>query len=172
MMNQDTLQIIQLINLYGLAMDAQRWDLFDRIFTPDVEADFGAPSHWTDLATFKADFSAFHTPFDATQHLMSNHLVDVEGDTAHAFTYGAWRLFRKGVEGGDLWEGTGWYDDTLERCDGRWLIRRRVCRVSWWGGNPLVQETAPDIKFNMKSLSLRSEERSGRIDYLNAVDKR
>ena len=30
----DREDIIELINLYGLAMDTQRWDLFDRIFTP------------------------------------------------------------------------------------------------------------------------------------------
>lgn len=170
-MTEDIVQVIQLINLYGLAMDTQRWDLFDRIFTSDVEADFGAPSHWTDLATFKADFAAFHTPFDATQHTMSNHVVRVDGDSANAFTYGSWRLIRKGVEGGDLWEGTGWYDDNLVRDNGRWLIQRRICRVSWWGGNPLVQETAPDIKFNMKSFSLRSEGKAGKLNYLNAIDQ-
>ena len=31
--------IIQTINLYGFAMDTQRWDLFDRIFTADCDAD-------------------------------------------------------------------------------------------------------------------------------------
>jgi SnoaL-like domain len=51
MADQDAMAIIHVINLYGLAMDTQRWDLFDRIFTHDVEADFGDPSHWRNLAT-------------------------------------------------------------------------------------------------------------------------
>lgn len=172
MAEHDTQAIIQQINLYGLAMDTQRWDLFDRIFTPDVEADFGEPSHWRDLARFKADFAAFHAGFDSTQHLMSNHLVNVEGDQAQAFTYGTWRLIRRGLEGGDLWEGSGWYDDELVRRDGRWLIRRRTCRVVWWGGNPLVQETTPEIKFNLRSSVLRAEGQAGRVRYLNSIAKR
>ncbi len=169
-MHKDITEITQLINLYGLAMDSQRWDLFDRIFTEDVEADFGAPSHWTDLASFKADFAAFHAPFDGTEHLMSNHVVTVEGRRASAFTNGRWRLIRKAAEGGELWEGTGWYDDTLVQRGGRWLIARRVCRVSWWGGNPRVQETAPGIEFNLQLASLRGEAAAGRVDFLQSLD--
>lgn len=37
----DSDQIIEKINLYRLAMDAQRWDLFDRIFTERCDADYG-----------------------------------------------------------------------------------------------------------------------------------
>jgi hypothetical protein len=62
MAEHDTLAIIQIINLYGVAVDSQRWDLFDRIFTADVDADFGESSHWTDLQTFKRDFAVFHDP--------------------------------------------------------------------------------------------------------------
>ena len=46
MADHDVLSIINTINLYVLAVDMQRWDLFDRIFTQDVDADFGASSHW------------------------------------------------------------------------------------------------------------------------------
>ena len=37
--NSDVMAITQLLNLYGLAVDAQRWELFDRIFATDVDAD-------------------------------------------------------------------------------------------------------------------------------------
>lgn len=170
--DHDVRSIVQLINLYGLAMDTQRWDLFDRIFTPDVEADFGEPARWRGLAAFKADFAAFHAPFDSTQHIMTNHLVSVAGETAQALTYGSWRLIRKGVEGGELWEGTGWYDDDLVRRGGRWLIKRRTCRVLWWGGNPRVQETAPGIEFNLRPSALRAEGLAGRLRFLNALGER
>lgn len=64
----DRAEIIELINLYGFAVDTQCWDLFDRIFTPDVEADFSASAQWRDLASFKRDFAVFHEPFDSTRH--------------------------------------------------------------------------------------------------------
>jgi hypothetical protein len=165
----DIMSVISVINLYGLAMDTQRWDLFDRIFTSDVDADFGESSHWRDLATFKSDFAAFHGPLDSTQHVMANHLVNVVGDVAHAFTYGTWRLIRRGLEGGELWEGTGWYDDELVRSNGSWLIKRRTCRIVYWSGNPLVHETSPGVKFNLRSTVLRQEAEGGKVRYLNAI---
>jgi SnoaL-like domain len=169
MADHDVLSIINTINLYGLAVDSQRWDLFDRIFTKEVDADFGETSHWRDLAKFKADFAVFHDPFDSTQHTMMNHLVNVDGDVGHAFTYGSWRLIRSGIEGGNLWEGTGWYDDELVRSADRWLIKRRTCRIVWWGGNPRVQETIPGVKFKLTCTVLRREGNERRVRYLNAM---
>ena len=64
--DSDVVAITQLVNLYRLAVDSQRWELFDRIFTTDVDADYGVTSHWTDREQFKSDFAAFHDPFDST----------------------------------------------------------------------------------------------------------
>jgi SnoaL-like domain len=172
MAESDQQSIIHIINLYGLAVDSQRWELFDRIFTTDVEADFSESAHWRNLATFKCDFDAFHRIFDSTQHAMMGHVVEVSGNTAHAFTYGMWRLIRKGLEGGDLWEGTGWYDDELTRTKDGWRIRHRVSRVVWWGGNLRVQQADPDVKFMLHSVSVKDEGKAGRIGFLNAISVR
>jgi len=172
MAEQDVQSIIGIINLYGFAVDTQRWDLFDRIFTADVEADFSKSAHWHDLQQFKSDFAVFHDPFDSTQHAMSSHLVNVSGDSAQAFSYGTWRLIRKGIEGGDFWEGTGWYDDILVRTAAGWRIKHRVCRVVWWGGNPIVQEAIPGVKFELHSVALRREGADGRVNYLKAIAPR
>lgn len=127
------------------------------MFTSDVDADYMDPAHWRDLESFKSVFGAYHAVFDSTQHIMMSPLVEVHGDRAHAFTYGSWRLIRRGMAGGDFWEGTGWYDDELVRTPGSWRIRKRTCRVVWWGGNPLVNSPSPDVKFDLRSVSLRTE---------------
>lgn len=165
----DREEIVQLINLYGLAMDTQRWDLFDRVFTETVDADYGPTSHWTDRDSFKRDFGAFHAVFDATQHMMTNHLVTVDGDTASAHTYGAWRLIRHAAGTPPCWDGTGYYDDSLVRTADGWRIARRVCRVVYWNGNPRVQTPSDDIVFQLDLVSLRDEGASGRLDYLKAI---
>jgi len=165
----DIVAIIQLVNLYGLAMDTQRWELFDRIFTDDVDADYSAAAHWRDLKSFKADFAAFHDPFDSTQHCMMNHVVNVRGDTAQAFTYGTWRLVRRAAEGSPLWDGSGWYDDALVRTAAGWRIKHRVCRVVYWTGNPLVNEAIPGVKFDLQSIVLRREAAAGRVGFINAM---
>jgi hypothetical protein len=167
--HKDITAIIQIVNLYGFAVDTQRWDLFDRIFTKDVEADFSATAHWTDLESFKRDFAAFHDPFDSTQHVMSSHLVHVEDDTAQAFTYGSWRLVRKAVDGAPLWDGTGWYEDDLVRTAQGWRIRHRTCRIVWWTGDPFVNETIPGVKFELATTVLRREADAGRCRFMNAV---
>jgi hypothetical protein len=172
MAESDHQSITNIINLYGMAVDSQRWELFDRIFTQDVEADFSETAHWHDLASFKSDFAVFHRIFDSTQHAMMNHLIDMDANSAHAFTYGTWRLIRNGVEGGNLWEGTGWYDDELTRTAQGWRIKRRVCKVVWWGGNPRVQEIDPGVKFVLHPTSVRREGEAGQIGYLNAISAR
>jgi hypothetical protein len=165
----DKLAIIEIINLYGVAVDSQRWDLFDRIFTSDVEADFSATAHWRDLASFKRDFAVFHDPFDSTQHAMANHLVEVNRDSAHALTYGSWRLIREAAEGGPLWDGTGWYDDALVRTAEGWRIRHRVCRIVGAIGNPKVNETIPEVRFELNTTVLRGEADRARVGYLKAI---
>ena len=169
--DSDVVAITALVNLYGLAVDSQRWRLFDSIFTTDVHADYGASSQWTDLETFKSDFAAFHDPFDSTQHTMSTHVVAVDGDRAHSFCNGGWRLVRKAADGNPLWDGTGWYDDTLLRTPGGWRIARRVCRITWWTGNPFVNETIPGVKFELRTTALRREADAGRVGVLGALPK-
>ena len=63
--------IVQLMHLYAFAIDAKQMQLFDQIFTPDVEADYTG-RHWNDRASWREDFEASHQPFDVTQHLVLN----------------------------------------------------------------------------------------------------
>jgi len=169
MSGHDTTEITGIINLYGFAVDTQCWDLFDRIFTADVEVDFSASAQWQNRADFKRDFAVFHDPFDSTQHAMLNHLVHVEGDKAYAFTYGNWRLIRKAVDGDPRWDGTGWYDDALVRTKDGWRIAKRVCRIMGWSGNPFVNETIPGVKFVLNTTVLRQDGAAGQVGFLKAI---
>ena len=80
-------------------------------------------------------------------------------------------LLRKAAGGNPLWDGTGWYDDTLVRTHGGWRITRRVCRITWWTGNPLVNETIPEVKFELATTVLRREADAGRIGVLATVPR-
>lgn len=161
--------IVETINLYGFAMDTRRWDLFDRIFTEDVVADYGPTSSWTDRAAFKADFGGFHALFDATQHVMTNHLVRVESDAAWSLTYGAWRLVRHAAGDPPVWDGTGYYDDQWTRTPEGWRIARRTCRVIHWTGNPRVQTPMEDMVFRLDLVALHTEAGAHRLEFLKAV---
>jgi hypothetical protein len=170
---EDTDEIVRIINLYAFAVDTQRWDLFDRIFTPDTEADYGPTMHWRDLASFKRDFAAFHGPLDGTQHTIANHQIIVDGDRANSMTYGIWRLMRHVPQGGgDVWLGGGWYDDAFVRTAQGWRIKKRVCRVAWWEGNPRVGDTLPGTHFEQNAISMRREAEAGKITYIKALTRK
>lgn len=173
MAGDDITQIIQVINLYGYAMDSQSWDLFDRIFLPDASVVFTDTdeSRWTDLAAFKRDFEACHTTLDATRHALSGHVVAVDGDSASAFTHGSWQLIKRGTLGGDIWEGNGWYDDQLVRTPDGWRIKSRICRTIWWGGNVRVIETVPGIRFDLPVDSVRAIREAGECGLRKALDR-
>jgi SnoaL-like domain len=168
MSDQDESAIIRVINRYGITMDARRWDLFDTIFTSDVELTYPGGAHWRDLASFKRDFAAAHEPFDATQHAMLNHLVDIDGDRATSFTYCFFRLIKRGTEGGDFLEGSAWYDDAWVRMAPGWRIKRRVCRILWTDGNPRATGAGQHLPWDL----LRVEAAEGKVGYLKAIDRR
>lgn len=170
MTNDDTVEIIQVINLYGLALDAHAWDLLDEVFTPDVHAEFGpAGAVWSGLAKVKYAFKDFHETLDNHQHTMMGHVVRVDGDKAWAFTYGDWLLVRHAAPGGSDWVGRGWYDDELVRTDRGWRISRRICRLISSSGNPLVPEPAYEQHPVMTNHVLRQHRTEGQVRFLQVI---
>ena len=170
MVDTDKADIIEIMNLYAFALDTHQWDLFDRVFTDDVVAVFGpAGAGWQGLDVFKASFAEFHDRLDSHQHTMMGHLVEVDGDSAHAFSYGNWLLVRNDAEGGSTWMGTGWYDDEVVRTETGWRISRRVCRLQGWSGNPLVPEPHNEHNPDMNVKVLHEFAAAGEIGFLNAL---
>jgi hypothetical protein len=169
MASGEIVEIINVINLYPVAVDAQRWELFDLIFTADAQTSFGGPAGWTDLASLKRDFAAIHEPFEATLHFTSNHQVVVDGDTASCISYVRGQFIRDVGEGGNMFESTGWYDDHLVRTPAGWRIRHRECRSVWAGGNPRVLNTQPGMTGEQQMDSLAREARADRVRHLQAL---
>ena len=168
----DKADIIEALNLYAFALDAQQWDLFDRIFTEDVVMDLGPASvAWSGRADFVQGFKDFHATLSNHQHTMMGHLVHVDGDTAHAFCYGNWLLMRDTAEGGPAWMGTGWYDDELVRTAEGWKIKCRVCRLLSWTGNPRVPEPNGDQSPDMNMNALFRSAGAGELGYLKAITR-
>ncbi|MFJ8748769.1 nuclear transport factor 2 family protein [Streptomyces sp. NPDC102441] len=171
MINDDKAAIIEALNMYAFALDARQWDLFDLVFTNDVEAVFGpAGAAWIGLDEFKTSFAGFHNSLDSHVHTMMGQLVDVDGDTAHAFSYGTWILVRESAEGGATWTGTGYYDDELVRTDNGWRIKRRVCRLLSWSGNPSVPEPQREHQPDMNANALHRFAEKGDIAFLKAIE--
>lgn len=170
MAQDDRAAIKALMDLYGFAVDTQRWELFDQIYTKDVDANWGGTAIWNDLEKFKHDFAVYHDKFDATHHVMTNFICDVQGDRARTVTYGHWLLIRNDAEGGPRWSGDGWYEDELVRTDAGWRISRRRCGIIQWEGNLNVMSEGVD--FSMDIGSLRGAADAGKLGALPGLLQR
>ncbi|WP_288415803.1 nuclear transport factor 2 family protein [uncultured Novosphingobium sp.] len=74
-----------------------------------------------------------------TLHSISNHLCEIDGDTAHAETY--WTFHSVNRDPPHQTTATGRYIDRFERRRCRWGIVRRICVMNSLGGeiDPLGQ---------------------------------
>ncbi len=164
---RDEQAIIRTLNRYGLAMDTQSWDLFDLTFTQDVLAEYPGAT-WTDLPAFKKDFAASHAKYEATQHMVTMPVVEVEGDSASSFCYTKARLILRGTPGGDFFECLAWNDDSWVRTPKGWLIRERRCRILWADGNPAIL----GLTSLFPGRSLIGEAAEGKVGALNLIKQR
>lgn len=171
MSGNDHGEIVNILNLYALAVDTLQWDLFDLVFTPDVEADYRGGAAWTDLAAFKVDFAAAHAALDTCQHVITNHQVVLNGDQANALSYAHARLVRStpGRGGLNYWEVGAWYDDVLVRTAAGWRIKSRTCDCNWWDGNPQALDPTPGMIRKREITPMRAPAGAGQIAYIEAV---
>jgi hypothetical protein len=165
MNGNDFAEIVNLLNVYAIAVDGLQWDVLDKVFTPDVKLQYPSGAAWTDLATFKKDFHAAHAPMITTQHVITNHQVVFNGDHANALSYARARIIRAMPRGeGQWWEVGAWYDDVLVRTPAGWRISSRVCRANWWDGNIQVANPA------MKMIFFKEAAASGDFAYIKALN--
>ena len=121
---KDRLDIADLMVRYATGIDTKDWELFRSCFTDDVVCDYGDIGQWNGVEEITAFMIEAHKAMPHTNHMMSNVVAKVTGDTATVRTYVHVVL----VAGGDpptVIDGVGSYDDGLVRTEGGWRIARR-----------------------------------------------
>lgn len=165
----DTIDIVATVNLYAVALDSHRYDLFEQVFTEDVRTDFGGGAEFRGRQPLVDAFIAIHAPFHSNQHIVSGHSVTVEGDAAFCFSY-VNANFTRFIDGTlCLFNSTGWYDDQLVREAGGWRIRDRVSRMVTAHGDHRVMQAMPGVDVDFKLLSLGAEAEAGRVEFFKRV---
>jgi hypothetical protein len=84
----------------------------------------------------------------STQHHLTNHTCEIDGDTAHAETY---YLYTARNRDETVWSAAGRYIDRFERRDGAWKIAMRYCIVEWsvtTKEGPIPFADIPDVNAN------------------------
>ena len=124
---------------YALGIDTKDFALLRSIFTEEITMDFedysGRPA-----STMKADdwvnnCRILFTGLDATQHVMTNPIVDIDGNSATCRMYMKAEHFLQNDQGNDDFAFGGYYTDQLEKKDGHWLISAVTLKIFWNRGN-------------------------------------
>jgi hypothetical protein len=132
----DRLELMDLMARYSHAVDTRAWDELDRVFTPDARIDYSAfGGSVGTLAETKAYLASVMPGFVGSQHLVSNPILEIEGDAATGRTMcfnpmvvprpdgdaGEPRVFFCGL----------WYLDRFVRTADGWRIAHRREEKSW-----------------------------------------
>ena len=131
---------------YALGLDTRDWELYRSIFVDDVAIDFSSFSGESG-GTMRADdwvanCRVFFTGLDASQHVMTNPMVTVDGDRAHCRMYMTADHYFANDQGGDRFVIGGYYDDRLVRTGDVWLLEAVTLTMFWQRGNRQIMELA------------------------------
>ncbi|MBM4268157.1 MAG: nuclear transport factor 2 family protein [Deltaproteobacteria bacterium] len=123
-MPSDSEAIRDVLVRYATAIDDKNWALLRTCFTADASTDYGDIGKWSDADGIVAFMEAAHQGFRATNHMLSNFVVRVDGDRARATTYFHAVLSFAGDEAAWV-DSVGRYEDTLVRAADGWQIASR-----------------------------------------------
>ena len=129
---------------YAFGIDARNYALLRSIFVDQVTMDFssynGRPGATMAADDWVAGCAALFDGLDATQHSMTNPLVDVAVGRRAATQ-------RMAMQAAHFLDGTeftigGWYQDELVRTADGWRIAQVTLNVTWRRGDESIMAAA------------------------------
>ena len=136
----DRQAIVDVCVSYALALDSRDWVRLRACFTEDAVADYSGLGINEGYQAIERTCRAALEPLTASQHLLGNHLVIVDGDRARSTCYFQAQHVREGLPDGTHHIVAGRYDDRFVRTAVGWRISHRTLSVMWTSGNPAVLE--------------------------------
>jgi len=127
----DRQAIADCIHRYTRGMDRHDKELALSAYHPDAIDDHGL---YCGVAKDFIDWACwFHDQYQTLHHhYVTNHSVELDGDTAHAETYWLFVGVNKDPAHPLMMSG-GRYIDRFERRQGKWGIAARSCIIEWQG---------------------------------------
>lgn len=123
----DQFEICDLLYLYARAIDSRDFEALDDIFTADAMIDYDLPGGVRlPLQQMKAWLHEALQIFRGTQHVITNPLIEIDGDRACSTCYLSASHEQVGLEGRvTVFVDKGVYSDRLVRTSMGWRIATR-----------------------------------------------
>ena len=143
----DRQDILDCLMRYSRGVDRFDVDMIRSVYHPDATDDHGAfvgnPEQFIEWVV-----DLHGTGQISTQHQLTNHFCDLDGNTAHTETY---FFFVARNRDESVWIAGGRYLDRFEKRKGEWKIADRYCVVEWSGTineGPIPFAEIPDVHTN------------------------
>lgn len=145
---RDWLAIVELTTRMAWLADRRDWDQLVGLFAGQVDLDYtsltgGEPARLAPTEIV-AGWRAGLGGLDATQHLVSNHLVEVDGDRAVATAQFQAVHVLANPHGDPTWTLGGHYLFGLARRQDGWRIDAVTMTVTWATGNQQIMTLAAE----------------------------
>jgi 3-phenylpropionate/cinnamic acid dioxygenase small subunit len=131
----DRMEIIDTINRYATSVDTRDWDLFLTCYTDEMNADMVSIGFHEPIDMRAEDFLEIIKqavdPYESTQHLISNHVIHINGDNATCVCYLQAQHFRQDEDGAHALLIGGYYANSLVRTPEGWRINKYKVVKTW-----------------------------------------
>ena len=123
----DRFEIIDVFNRYAIGVDTRNEEIYRSCFTDELLVNMtGENVEYSAEAWMEQAFTAL-SGFEKTQHLITNHSINITGDTADADAYLQALHFNKDSK----WSVWGSYSNKLTRTPEGWKINTLALTVDW-----------------------------------------
>jgi fermentation-respiration switch protein FrsA (DUF1100 family) len=156
----DIEQIVDAVNGVAMSADRREWEASRSYFVDEPFTDYssltGQPGAKVSTSDLIKGWSAFLSKFKFTQHFITNHEVNIRGNTARSRSYVHAIHLLPYAEGGELWGVYGTYDHELVKTSSGWKISAMVFHLFYQEGNKNIPALAAKIPKEQK-VSFMSE---------------
>lgn len=125
----DRAELVELMGRYANMPDTNEWEVLPKlVFTDEFVADFtafGTPALTVTREAWSEQSRRTFAGWAATHHSITNHLVEIEGDSATIHAHVHVEHFAPAEVAGDgpnCWLVTGFYDNTATRTPEGWRL--------------------------------------------------
>jgi hypothetical protein len=143
---RDRMVITDVVNSVGTFADLRQWSQLQQLFADEVRVDytslFGGEVQNISSQQLMSQWQSVLPGFDATQHLISNHQITIDGDKATVIAY-----VRATHKLGDrMWVVGGYYVDKLVKTDDGWKVTAIQYNALYEEGDrSLVEQAAAKV---------------------------